>query len=212
MTRINVKIRAAEETDINGPGPAVREEAFAELLRKISRLPAGAVLVLAGSMPHSLPEGACGQIFSAAESMRVVADLPAAGLREVLAYRPWLVKPNREEAEALFGTPVLTRGDGLACAHRLCEEGARNAIVSLGALGAVMVSEEGCEYEVPVFSGKAVDTVGARRFPPGRVPRRQGGRPRRRRSTLAGGRGGLRHSLPRRACPRGRGVCIAEEP
>ncbi len=161
MTRINVKIRAAEETDINGPGPAVREEAFAELLRKISRLPAGAVLVLAGSMPHSLPEGACGQIFSAAESMRVVADLPAAGLREVLAYRPWLVKPNREEAEALFGTPVLTRGDGLACAHRLCEEGARNAIVSLGALGAVMVSEEGCEYEVPAFSGKAVDTVGA---------------------------------------------------
>lgn len=138
MTRINVKIRAGEETDINGEGPAVTEEAFSALLAKAERLPAGSLLVLAGSLPASLPAGAVGRLFAAAEGARVAVDGSGEVLREALPLRPWLVKPNRDELAQLYGVCVRTREEALPLARRLCSDGARNALVSLGEEGAVL--------------------------------------------------------------------------
>lgn len=161
MTRINVKIRAEEETDVNGEGPAVTEEAFAALLAKADRLPAGSMLVLAGSMPASLPEGAVGRLFAAAERARVAVDCSGSVLRETLPLRPWLVKPNREELEELYGVHIGGQEEALFYAQKMRREGARNVIVSLGGQGAVMAAEDGAEYYIPAFEGAALDTVGA---------------------------------------------------
>lgn len=161
MTRINVKIRAGEETDINGEGPAVTEEAFSALLAKAERLPAGSLLVLAGSLPASLPAGAVGRLFAAAEGARVAVDGSGEVLREALPLRPWLVKPNRDELAQLYGVRARTREEALPLARRLCSDGARNALVSLGEEGAVLACESGGEYAMPAFPGRAADTVGA---------------------------------------------------
>lgn len=162
MTRINVKIRAGEETDVNAPGPAVREEAFSELCRRISRLPAGGVLVLAGSTPPGLGADAYVRLASAvSEEVRVAVDASGELLRRSLACAPWLVKPNREELGELFGVRIGGQEEALYYARKLQAEGAKNVIVSLGAQGAVLVSEDGSEYAMPAFEGNAVDTVGA---------------------------------------------------
>ncbi len=162
MTRINVKIRAREETDVNAIGPSVREEAFSELCRRVSRLPAGGVLVLAGSAPPSLHADAYARLACAvSEEVRVAVDASGELLRASLACSPWLVKPNREELGELFGVRIGGQEEALFYARKLQGEGARNVIVSLGAQGAVMAAEDGSEYTMPAFAGDAVDTVGA---------------------------------------------------
>ena len=144
MTRINVKIRAREETDVNALGPSVREEAFSELCRRVSRLPAGGVLVLAGSAPPSLHADAYARLACAvSEEVRVAVDASGELLRASLACSPWLVKPNREELGELFGVRIGGQEEALFYARKLQGEGARNVIVSLGAQGAVMAAEDG---------------------------------------------------------------------
>ena len=162
QSRINVKILAGEETQINGAGPALGEDAVLRLGQKISALPQGSILVLAGNAPLGAPDGLCARLLGCAGAgIRVAADVSGAQLRELLPLRPWLVKPNREELCEALGLHSLSARDALPCAHKLREMGAANAIVSLGEEGAAAVFEDGEEAFVPAFRGRAADTVGA---------------------------------------------------
>lgn len=163
FTRINVKIKAGRETEINGKGPRLTPQAEEELVKKVVALPKDACLVLAGSVPEYQSGDFYARLLGAADrrDLRVVVDASGALLVNVLQYRPWLIKPNLEELGEIFGVRFTARQQVERYARRLCEMGARNVIVSLGSSGAMMINEEGEEMSVPAFIGDAVDTVGA---------------------------------------------------
>lgn len=163
LSRVNVKIKADVETEINGRGPDVPEEAFAQLVQKLSRIPAGSVLVLAGSVPPSMPDNTYSRLLRALgrQDIRIVVDAAGALLLDALPFRPWLIKPNREELDETFGRHMRSTDEAFDYARELQKMGARNVIVSLGSNGAMMLNERGEEMMVPAFIGEAVDTVGA---------------------------------------------------
>lgn len=163
MTRINVKIRAQEETDINGAGPEVSLAAVRALAESLSGEGDISTLVLAGSLPRSLPKDAYAVFLQSfrREGIRIVADVSGKALEGILPYSPWLVKPNLDELGEVFGVRIEGREQAFSFARKLRGLGARNVIVSLGGEGALMVDEAGKEYYVPAFEGVCVDTVGA---------------------------------------------------
>ena len=161
LTRINVKVRAEEETELNGRGPAIPPESLEALLDRLDGLSAGDFLVLAGSVPAGLPGGVYGRILDrlAGRGVEAVVDAEGALLRDALSRRPFLVKPNRRELEDLLGRALPTEGDLRDGAAALRRAGARNVLVSLGAGGARLPLRAGR----PSQAGKA---LGAPR-PPG---------------------------------------------
>lgn len=162
VSRINVKIKAERETEINGRGPDIPGFALEQLENKLQALPRNAVLVLAGSISGGLPQDTYARLLQGLpDHIRVAADMPGDLLRTVLPFRPWLVKPNREELCEVFGLGRLETHEAALYARRLCEMGARNAIVSLGDDGAFAYTERGEEFFIPAFRGRALDTVGA---------------------------------------------------
>lgn len=165
FSRINVKLLQRDsETEINGRGPVVTQENVLCLLAQIAALPAGATLVMAGSVPDSLPRDFYARLLRQAgrEDFRVVVDASGELLAASVACKPWLIKPNLDELSEVFQKRIHTRKEAAACARELCRGGVRNVIVSMGAEGALLV-RAGAEEEifVPAFRGKAVDTVGA---------------------------------------------------
>ncbi len=163
MTRINVKIRAQEETDINGPGPAIGEEALSALYARLDALREGDVLVLAGSIPASMPADMYERILSrlSGRGVEFVVDAEGDLLRRVIPFGPFLIKPNHHELGGLFGETVTGQEDIVRLAKRLQQEGARNILVSMGGDGAVLVTEAGEVYSIGTAKGQVVDTVGA---------------------------------------------------
>lgn len=162
LSRVNVKIKADVETEINGRGPDVPEEAFAQLVQKLSRIPAGSVLVLAGSVPPSMPDNTYSRLLRALgrQDIRIVVDAAGELLLDALPFRPWLIKPNREELDETFGRHMRSTDEAFDHARELQKMGARNVIVSLGSRGAMMAAESGSYYQA-AFEGKVIDTVGA---------------------------------------------------
>ena len=162
QSRINVKIKGQEETEINGRGPDISSAALRALADRISALPQGSVLVLAGSVPASLSQDAYGRLLAAVgrQDLRVVADASGALLLSALPFRPWLIKPNRDELDETFGLHMRSVDEAVGYAQKLRAMGARNVIVSMGGGGALMVSETGTYFQ-SVFPGEVVDTVGA---------------------------------------------------
>ena len=162
QSRINVKIKGQEETEINGRGPDISPAALRALADRISALPQGSVLVLAGSVPASLSQDAYGRLLAAVgrQDLRVVADASGALLLSALPFRPWLIKPNRDELDETFGLHMRSVDEAVGYAQKLRAMGARNVIVSMGGGGALMVSETGTYFQ-SVFPGEVVDTVGA---------------------------------------------------
>ena len=163
MSRVNIKIMAETETEINGHGPRVTEEDFARLLTKLDQVREGDTLVLAGSVPASLTEDTYARILRRLEwrNARVVVDAAGPLLLNCLAHRPFLIKPNREELSAIFGSDVSDDREMTRCAGELRRKGARNVLVSLGSDGAALYAEDGKIYRSGAVSGKAVNTVGA---------------------------------------------------
>lgn len=163
VSRVNVKIRAEEETDVNGNGPEISENALRKLAQKLRVAPAGAAVVLAGSVPRSLSGDAYLRFLSytGRSDLRIVLDASGELFKRTLAAVPWLVKPNREELEQLFGARIGGVGDGFRLARELRKMGAHNVIVSLGEEGALLTAENGNEIFAPAPKGTAVDTVGA---------------------------------------------------
>ena len=163
LTRINVKIKADQETEINGAGPAIPAAALEELFAKLDRLRSGDVLVLAGSIPASLPDDIYQRILARLANREILTAVDATGrlLRAVLPYHPFLIKPNRAELGELFGRALNGDAEIEDCARRLQTEGARNVLVSMAGDGSLLLDETGSVHRLGVPAGTVCNSVGA---------------------------------------------------
>ena len=163
LTRINVKIKAGQETEINGVGPAIPAAALEELFAKLDRLQSGDVLVLAGSIPASLPDDVYQRILARLEGREIltVVDATRDLLCAVLPYRPFLIKPNKSELGEIFGRTLTTDKEIEECARKLQERGARNVLVSMAGEGSLLLDETGAVHRLGVPKGKVLNSVGA---------------------------------------------------
>ena len=161
FTRINVKIKAGEETELNGQGPAIPPEALKELFHRLDALTGGDILVLAGSIPASLPSGIYERILERLDGRGIWAVVDAEGdlLSNVLRYRPFLIKPNRLELGGMFGRTLETLDEVRACAATLQERGARNVLVSMAGDGAILLDETGRFHQAPAARGTVRNSV-----------------------------------------------------
>ena len=163
MTRINVKIKADGETEIHGAGVDIPQEGIGELLKKLDVLREDDILVLAGSVPKSVPTTIYGDIAKCVESrgVKIVVDAEGELLLNVLPHRPFLIKPNHHELGDIFGTKIQTRAEAAKYALKMREMGARNVLVSLAGEGAVLACENGNVYESVAPKGKVINSIGA---------------------------------------------------
>jgi 1-phosphofructokinase len=163
MSRINIKVRSDEESEINGMGPMIGSADIEKLYQKLDTLTEDDVLVLAGSIPSVMPETMYSDIMKRLEGkrIRIAVDATRDLLMNVIPYRPFVIKPNNHELGEIFGVELKTREDVIPYAKKLKEQGARNVIVSMAGEGAVMVAEDGMEYSSPAPKGKVVNSVGA---------------------------------------------------
>lgn len=163
LTRINVKIRSELETDINAQGPDIDEAALLELLEKLDRLTEGDILVLAGSIPDTLPPDVYERIMSrlSGRGIRFVVDATKDLLLNSLKFHPFLIKPNSDELGEIFHTKIDTPELAFEYAERLRAEGAVNVLVSMGDMGAVLCDGNGERHFRTAYKGKTVNTVGA---------------------------------------------------
>ena len=164
LTRINVKLGTANgETEINGAGPAISDEALEALWRRLDCLTAEDTLVLAGSIPPSLPRDFYGRVAKelSEREVRLIVDAEGEALTAALPYRPFLVKPNRTELEGWVGHPLPAEDDLKAAAEALQKAGGRNVLVSLGGDGALLLDEYGALRRMSAPPIIPVNTVGA---------------------------------------------------
>ena len=163
FSRINVKIESDAETALNGLGPEIDGESLNLLFEKIDRLTDGDAIVLAGSIPKSLPDDIYEILLSRLSGKSVLTVVDATGelLINTLKYKPFLIKPNLEELSALFGRSITDGEEIRACAVSLQKMGARNVLVSLGADGALLLDENGGTHARRAWKGTTVSTVGA---------------------------------------------------
>ena len=164
MTRINIKLNtAANETEINAPGPRIPSDALQALSEKLCGATSTDTVILAGSVPPTLPVDLYARIMAraGASSTRFVVDAEGESLRSTLPFHPYLIKPNRTELESLIGEPLSTEDALRDAARSLQCAGARNVLVSLGEQGALLLDEEGCFHRAAAFSIRPVSTVGA---------------------------------------------------
>lgn len=163
VTRINVKIKGGEETELNGRGPDIDPAALGQLFEKLDGLAGPDVLVLAGSIPASLPSDVYEQIMARLDGkgVRVVVDAEGELLSKVLRYRPFLIKPNNLELGGIFGRELHTQEEIRACAAALQERGARNVLVSMAGDGAILLDEQGGFHQIAAPQGTVRNSVGA---------------------------------------------------
>lgn len=165
-SRINVKLHSASdgvETEINGSGPKVEEKHIAELMKKLDKIKEGDTVVLAGSVPASLPETMYEEICAAlaGRDIRIVVDAQRQWMADTLKYRPFLVKPNRQELEEFFNIKIDSQEDAAEYAGKLCEMGAQHVIVSMGPQGAVFCSGDGRVLFMDAPAGEVMSSVGS---------------------------------------------------
>lgn len=163
VSRINLKLKNIDGTEINGMGPVIPPEKVEELLCKLDGLTAGDVLVLAGSIPSSMPDDIYQKIMVRLRGKGVLIAVDATQnlLLNVLGEHPFLIKPNHHELGEIFGVTLKTRDSVVPYAKKLQEKGARNVLVSMSGMGAVLVAEDGTICQAPAPKGKLVNAVGA---------------------------------------------------
>ncbi|MBP0961815.1 MAG: 1-phosphofructokinase [Oscillospiraceae bacterium] len=163
FSRINVKIKSDEETELNGRGPDIPEDAVKELFKKLEMIGDGDTLVLAGSIPPSLPSDIYEKILAHLEGRKIktVVDATKDLLLNVLKYRPFLVKPNNHELGEMFGVKLETTEQIVEYAGKLREMGAKNVLVSMAGDGALLIDETGKVYHQGVCKGTVKNSVGA---------------------------------------------------
>ena len=161
--RINLKLQNVEGTEINGMGPAISEEKTKELLERLDVLKEGDVLVLAGSIPASMPDDMYRNIAARMEGKKILLAVDATKdlLVNVLEYHPFVNKPKNHELGEIFGVNLSTKESVVPYAKKLQEKGARNVLVSMAGDGAVLVTEDGQEFRSEAPKGKVVNSVGA---------------------------------------------------
>ena len=163
FSRINIKMKDFDGTEINGKGPVIGAAEVEQLFHRLDQLKEGDVLVLAGSIPASMPDSTYRDIMSRLSDKGILFVVDATGelLLNVLEYHPFLIKPNNHELGEIFGVQLKTREAVIPYARKLRERGARNVLVSMAGQGAVLVDENGAVYELPAPLGKLVNAVGA---------------------------------------------------
>ena len=162
-SRINVKVKHGDETEINGQGPVITKEALDALFEKLSALNDDDILVLAGSIPNTLPEDIYEKILAAlaGKETRIVVDATKDLLLNVLKYHPFLIKPNNHELGEMFDTVCETKEDIEYYARKLQEKGARNVLISMAGDGAILITEDGASIRMGTPKGKVINSVGA---------------------------------------------------
>ncbi len=162
-SRINVKIKSDLETELNGQGPDITEAALNELFERLDTLEDEDTLVLAGSIPKSMPNDVYEQILRrlSDKNIRTVVDATGELLLNVLKYRPFLIKPNNHELEEMFGIKLQSVADIELYARKLKNMGAVNVLVSMAGDGALLIDEDGITHICGVCRGEVVNSVGA---------------------------------------------------
>lgn len=158
-SRINVKLKAENETEINAVGPEISEKDINSLYKKLENLKDGDFLVLAGSVPKDVDEDIYCKIAERVNA-RVVVDAEKKLLLDTLKFKPFLVKPNHIELGEMFDTVINTVEDAKKYANKLIEMGAENVLVSMAEKGGVFVNKTECFYaQAP--KGKVINSTGA---------------------------------------------------
>lgn len=163
VTRINVKVRGEQETEINGQGPLVSEAELSKLMDKINALTEEDILVVSGSVSKGVSQNIYADITKLCneKNIRVVVDAASALLWNALEYGPFLIKPNKAELEDIFYRDIFSKDEVVFYAKELQNRGAKNVLVSMGADGAVLVAEDGAVYEMEAPKGEVKNSVGA---------------------------------------------------
>lgn len=163
VSRINLKLKSIDGTEINGQGPDIPEEAVEKLMAQLDALTSEDTLVLAGSIPATLPDDIYEKIMARLRDrkVRIVVDATRDLLLKVLAHHPFLIKPNNHELGEIFGVTLSERADVIPYARKLQERGARNVLVSMAGKGAVLLAENGEVYEAEAPKGILKNGVGA---------------------------------------------------
>ncbi len=163
MSRINVKLKSNEESEINGMGPEITAEDVNALFEKLEQLERGDVLVLSGSIPNAVDDRIYETIMArlSGRGIRVVVDAEKDLLLNVLKYHPFLIKPNNHELGQMFGTELKTEEEIVEYARRLQDMGAGNVLISMAGDGAILVTETGEFYRQGVARGTVKNSVGA---------------------------------------------------
>ena len=162
FTRINVKVKFGKELDINANGPEITADEIKELFLKLKKLNDGDYLVLAGSVPASLPDDLYSKILEelSGKNINIVVDTTGNQLLNVLKYKPFLIKPNHHELGEIFGQEMDTTEKITEYAKKLQDMGAVNVLVSRGGDGAVLVDGNGTVHPAAAVEGTLVNSVG----------------------------------------------------
>lgn len=162
-SRINIKLKSDMETEINGSGPEISKEAIDQFYKKLDMVKEGDILVLAGSIPRSLPSDIYENILAylSDRNIKAVVDATKDLLLNVLKYKPFLIKPNNHELEEMFHVSISSIEEIIKYAERLREMGARNVIVSMAGDGSVLLDEDGGVHQCGVCKGEVKNSVGA---------------------------------------------------
>ena len=163
MSRINVKLKSNEESEINGQGPSISDQDLKELYRKLELLREGDILVLAGSIPATLPKNIYEIIMErlSGKGIRFIVDATGELLLNVLKYKPFLIKPNHHELAELFNATIENEDDIVIYAKKLREMGAQNVLISRAGDGAIFVTEKDEIIKSDVPKGTLINSVGA---------------------------------------------------
>lgn len=163
FSRINIKIKSGEETELNAQGPYIDKTAVNSLFMKLKSLKDGDTLVLAGSIPKSLPDDIYEKIlgFLADRKIKTVVDAEKNLLKNTLKYKPFLIKPNNFELEQLFGEKMENDEEIVSAALKLQQMGALNVLVSMGEHGAILVDENKEVHKALPICGMVKNSVGA---------------------------------------------------
>lgn len=163
VSRINLKLKSIDGTEINGQGPKIPREAVNVLMTQLDRLGADDTLVLAGSIPASMPDDIYQKIMERLDgrNVRIVVDATKDLLLNVLGHHPFLIKPNNHELGDIFGVKLSEREEVVPYAKKLQEKGAVNVLVSMAGKGAVLLAEDGNVYAAEAPKGTLKNGVGA---------------------------------------------------
>ena len=163
VSRINLKLKSIDGTEINGQGPKIPREAVDALMTQLDRLGADDTLVLAGSIPASMPDDIYQKIMERLDGrdVRIVVDATKDLLLNVLGHHPFLIKPNNHELGDIFGVKLSEREEVVPYARKLQEKGAVNVLVSMAGKGAVLLAEDGSVYAAEAPKGTLKNGVGA---------------------------------------------------
>ena len=163
ISRINIKIKAGVETEINCQGPHISEGELERLFSKIDRISDGDTIVIAGNIPNTMPDDVYERILERikGKDVRIVVDATKKLLLNALKYKPFLIKPNNHELSEITGVRLTNDKEIAAAAHMMQDKGARNVLVSMAGDGALLLDEHGTVYRIGCPRGKVVNSVGA---------------------------------------------------